>query len=865
MKKKIPHSSLRRTLLATLVAASALMGGCQNFVDHLSPEGNTPAEPIGCGIEMAPLVTTATGEVVNIGTTIKAPATTRSIIDQQTTKQLDSNFLRVDEDIDLDDPNSAGVYTFSRMWENATVLEASVISSPDNTEGIHYRAVTFNPTQAYAVHVYNDNADTLFYHTRMVGWYPKNCTLQTDNTTAVFEDYQAFVDLSAYGMGSGVYFSGLNGSVDVMMSDLREGQHWHWYPHEQRDEDETPIPLYTDSNGNTLEADGSLYRQPFGHNDFAPTYSNYFTYRHYLSAVRIYAKVDSSPQSLNTWGTINNVIFYDQPTHCVISLPEEVGEFGEVVWWGDDDSRTNQNVRREAMYGNDPNHADDNPTVTFPVSMGSSSSVEPQYLGYFLVQPDRPVRIGIQTDAGTYSTKINNTLTIDGQEMTLFEASKIYNICLNLSTDGNVDIFIENKNDEDFYILSSWNEEEQEYRMANSYVIDRSKLPLNSFDVYGLSFNAMFAGGGHQEEICHEYDTGDNAFHPTDIEIDPYSAYLVWESSPSLIWNVELVQGHVRFYVTKDGPEGNALVAVADKDGNFIWSWHLWVTDSPAEQTFNTAGGTVTLLDRNMGATAATYTSATDLLQTYGLYYQWGRKDASPGPNAYNYATQDMVATYYDGSGRLNNFVDMRIKGDGPTTLMDGVLYPADILIPTLAYSQDYYYNWMSYDNRRLWGTEDVRKSVYDPCPYGYHVVREEIADIFDYASENGGLAANMTGGYGGLNVTTADGGTAFFPFAGVKGVDRGLFDQDAAWRNVGTWGDYMGATIDTAPNEDNYDSSGNIGIEGHRRRTYITNAKTGNVSVLQGPTYPAGKYFYNDYTNRKTAASVRCMKEVAE
>ena len=62
-------------------------------------------------------------------------------------------------------------------------------------------------------------------------------------------------------------------------------------------------------------------------------------------------------------------------------------------------------------------------------------------------------------------------------------------------------------------------------------------------------------------------------------------------------------------------------MALKDKDGNIIWSWHIWATDKPAEQVYKNNAGT--MMDRNLGATTGT----PGIKETVGLYYQWGRKD----------------------------------------------------------------------------------------------------------------------------------------------------------------------------------------------------------------------------------------------
>ncbi len=54
------------------------------------------------------------------------------------------------------------------------------------------------------------------------------------------------------------------------------------------------------------------------------------------------------------------------------------------------------------------------------------------------------------------------------------------------------------------------------------------------------------------------------------------------------------------------------------------WSWHIWRTDAPAEKE---AAAGCTILDRNLGATSVTPGD----VSSYGLYYQWGRKDPFVG------------------------------------------------------------------------------------------------------------------------------------------------------------------------------------------------------------------------------------------
>ena len=236
---------------------------------------------------------------------------TRSLIDQNTTKEMASNFLRLDEDLS---GSNDGLYTFTghdaatpyhTNWNKAQLLEATVTSSPDNTVGIHYRSVSLAPEQSYKLNIEEERIDgivyrdtTHFYHTRMVGWYPMTCKLPRREgvpATAQF-DYSEFdavrlnevVDIA--GVPTEVValqFKGLDGETDLMVSNVCEGQPWHKY--------NSANPHLSDIH----PVDNSkIYREPFGHNMTTPKYSNYFTYRHYRSAIRLSAYAAQSTQTL---------------------------------------------------------------------------------------------------------------------------------------------------------------------------------------------------------------------------------------------------------------------------------------------------------------------------------------------------------------------------------------------------------------------------------------------------------------------------------------------------------------------------------------------------------------------------------------
>lgn len=86
-----------------------------------------------------------------------------------------------------------------------------------------------------------------------------------------------------------------------------------------------------------------------------------------------------------------------------------------------------------------------------------------------------------------------------------------------------------------------------------------------------------------------------------------------------LVSEVSYKDGIVHF--TSDGTEGNTVLAAFDAKGEVIWSWHLWMTDQPELFAYDEGGE---LMDRNLGATSAL---EADGAASFGLLYQWGRKD----------------------------------------------------------------------------------------------------------------------------------------------------------------------------------------------------------------------------------------------
>ena len=148
------------------------------------------------------------------------------------------------------------------------------------------------------------------------------------------------------------------------------------------------------------------------------------------------------------------------------------------------------------------------------------------------------------------------------------------------------------------------------------------------------------------------------------------------------------------------GKKGNVVIGVKKKGAGkdaYLWSWHLWITEEP-----KLIGG---FMDRNLGATSAT---PSDGDKTYGLYYQFGRKDPFTGD-----------IDRYDING----------ISIGKTTITSGkVTFAKAIQTPEVFYT--YGGDWASPNNytSKKWNdiTDGDGKSLFDPSPEEWRLPNKE-------------------------------------------------------------------------------------------------------------------------------------------
>lgn len=252
---------------------------------------------------------------------------------------------------------------------------------------------------------------------------------------------------------------------------------------------------------------------------------------------------------------------------------------------------------------------------------------------------------------------------------------------------------------------------------ANTYIVSNSGR---------YSFNPHIIGNGQKGIISAD-------FHTDLAEINPVSAELLWESKSGMITNVEYRAYEKDVVFTSDGEEGNAVIVVKDDSGTIIWSWHIWCTDEPSDQSYiNRSGERFLVLDRNIGATRADRGTGNEWEDAIGTGYQWGRKDP-------------IIKNHHK-------------NADTESTIENAIANP------NTYFTEE---GWMTEPLSYAWSPSV--KTIYDPCPLGYRVAPKEIWTNFilhdTYYYTNDYSLFNVVGEYNnGLDFVTDGTNTSYYP-----------------------------------------------------------------------------------------------------
>ena len=132
------------------------------------------------------------------------------------------------------------------------------------------------------------------------------------------------------------------------------------------------------------------------------------------------------------------------------------------------------------------------------------------------------------------------------------------------------------------------------------------------------------------------------------------SVKLLWQSNPSVVKNVDKVDDNAIFYVQPLADDSsrvedtNAVIAALDAAGEVIWSWHVWVVNDNPLASYSTYSNGKSFMNVNLGAFTNSNGSKDEqqILDSYGMYYQWGRKDPFPRPYFFDASGADDESRY---------------------------------------------------------------------------------------------------------------------------------------------------------------------------------------------------------------------------
>ena len=312
-------------------------------------------------------------------------------------------------------------------------------------------------------------------------------------------------------------------------------------------------------------------------------------------------------------------------------------------------------------------------------------------------------------------------------------------------------------------------------------------------------------------------------------------ASIVWMDQPNLIRSSSLSVANniptnlgsmdfLEFEVKKeDIRNGNAVIAV--KLGNtIVWSWHLWFDHADALDkipvknydgtiynfTRNTLGQvhikyevtsynqprkarlTIEQQASNGGIKASSSVVITqnpgNVREDASTFYQFGRKDALPGTD-----------TFYPSNGYS---FEADNNGNQGRTYGYAIQHPENMFISALRYGtglpdtwchEDYINAW-SANNAETgnWSNDAIVKTIYDPCPAGFHVPASKAFTGFT-TTGNGSASEsqfNVEGTFNkGWNFKTNWGSsTIFFPAFGTGSA------RDGSINGRGEFGCYWSA-----------------------------------------------------------------------
>ena len=267
------------------------------------------------------------------------------------------------------------------------------------------------------------------------------------------------------------------------------------------------------------------------------------------------------------------------------------------------------------------------------------------------------------------------------------------------------------------------------------------KGPANSYIVTAPGDYMFWTVKGNSDQVVGEVAT----------------AEVLWETynnaeavvANSVIAEVSYANNYILFSTPETLKPGNAVIAAKDADGKILWSWHIWI---PATEitTITSSIWDAPLMDRNLGALVVATADANITVESFGLSYQWGRKDPFVGA----------AVMGEDGNATVAGIALGVTEGAGEAD-ESKITLEQSIENPTLlghAKNKD----WLTPFDNTLW-QNDV-KTIYDPCPAGYRVPARNKEQLW-----HGSDLSTVAGWAEDTNWFTLGDPAVVFPYAGYR------------------------------------------------------------------------------------------------
>ncbi len=253
----------------------------------------------------------------------------------------------------------------------------------------------------------------------------------------------------------------------------------------------------------------------------------------------------------------------------------------------------------------------------------------------------------------------------------------------------------------------------------------------------------------------------------------------IWSTATNTVVNVSLENGFLYFATgnSEELVEGNAVVAVTDKDDNALWSWHIWVTGYDPDEDPDDIGDFV-VMNRNLGAFADSNASPEDAVASYGLYYQWGRKDPFIGPVTWDSTTPHSL--YNNSNASMTH--SYAVSDDETGTVEYAVANPGTFI----GGAEENGFDWLFSGHKSdLWSTSS--KTLYDPCPEGWRIAPPTIWKDFtttgNASSDPDEFNVEGEYEYGWSFIVGEE--TVFYPAAGRRSFSPSLAATSTNFTNI--------------------------------------------------------------------------------